>query len=77
MSGWMPDSPLLTVSETARMLRVSESALREWMHHRRDGQPRVPHIRLGRRVLIPREWVDGVIASAGSTQPPGGGPRAA
>jgi excisionase family DNA binding protein len=77
MSGWMPDSPLLTVSEAARVLRVSESALREWMRHHRDGQPRVPHVRLGRRVLIPREWVDGVIAGAGNAQPPGGGPRAA
>ena len=73
----MTDSPLLTVSEASRILRVSESALREWMHHRRDGQPRVPHVRLGRRVLIPRQWVDDVIASAGSTQPSGGGPRAA
>lgn len=64
------NSPLMTVAEAARVLRVSESALRDWMRHHRYGQPRVPHVRLGRR-----EWVEQIVT--GTTQPPGGGPRAA
>ena len=72
---WLPDAPLLTVVEVSRVLRVSERSLREWMHHKRDGYPVIPHVRLGRRVLIRRDWVESVLA--GDTQPPGAGPGAA
>lgn len=71
----LPDAPLLTVGEVARLLRVSERALREWMHHRRDGSPVIPHVRLGRRVLIRRDWVESVLS--GTTQPLGGSRGAA
>lgn len=74
-SQWLPDAPLLTVVEVSRLLRVSERALREWMYHKRDGYPVIPHVRLGRRVLIRRDWVESVLA--GNTQTPGGDPGAA
>ncbi|MEJ5222455.1 MAG: helix-turn-helix domain-containing protein, partial [Tepidiforma sp.] len=65
----------LTVPEVSRVLRVSERSLREWLYRRRDGQPVIPHVRLGRRVLIRREWVEQILT--GTTQPPGGHPGAA
>ena len=42
---------LLTVSEAAKLLRVSPLTLRSWS---RGPRPRVPVIRLGRRVLFDR-----------------------
>ena len=42
---------LLTVSEAAKVLRVSPLTLRAWS---RGPRPRVPVIRLGRRVLFDR-----------------------
>jgi excisionase family DNA binding protein len=49
---------LLTVSEAAKVLRVSPLTLRAWS---RGPRPRVPVIRLGRRVLFDRlaleDWI--------------------
>lgn len=52
-----PDVDLLTISEAARRLRISTSLAYELVR-----QGRLPHLRLGRRVVVPaREldrWID-------------------
>lgn len=48
---------LLTVPEAARLLRISRNLAYELIH-----QNALPHVRLGRRILIPRRglesWVE-------------------
>lgn len=48
---------VLTIEEAARLLRVGETTLRD---HLRRGE--IPHVRLGRRVLIRRDtllaWIE-------------------
>ena len=57
---------LLTVKEAAKLLRVSDNTCYELIRQRR-----IPHIRLGRRILIPRrgleEWIH---QEAGLPEPP-------
>jgi len=48
-----PEALLLTVLEAARLLRVSRNLAYELV-----AQGRLPHIRLGRRVLIPRRSLE-------------------
>ena len=43
---------LLTVYELGTMLRCHESTARRWIH-----SGKVPFVRIGRRILIPREAV--------------------
>lgn len=48
---------LLTVPEAAELLRISRNLAYELVT-----QGRIPHIRLGRRVLIPRQGLENWIA---------------
>ncbi len=48
---------LLTVPETAKVLRLTVSTIRAWILQRR-----LPFVRLGRRVFIQRVDVDALIA---------------
>lgn len=52
-----PEALLLTVMEAARLLRVSRNLAYELV-----AQGRLPHIRLGRRVLVPRHGLEQWIA---------------
>lgn len=60
-----PEPLLLTVGEAARLLRVSRNLAYELV-----AQGRLPHIRLGSRILIPRRGLEEWIAQeAGLPQP--------
>jgi len=57
---------VLTVAEAARLLRISRNTCYELV-----AQGRIPHVRLGRRILIPRFGLEEWIArEAGLPQPP-------
>jgi len=57
---------LLTVSEAARLLGICRNTCYELIR-----QQRIPHVRLGRRVLVPRFGLEQWIArEAGLPQPP-------
>ena len=57
---------LLTVREAAKLLRISPNLAYELV-----AQGRLPHIRLGRRILIPRHGLEQWIAQeAGLPEPP-------
>ena len=57
---------LLTVREAAKLLRISPNTCYELIR-----QGRIPHIRLGRRILIPRHGLEQWIAQeAGLPEPP-------
>ena len=59
-------SRLLTVQEAAELLRISPNTCYELIR-----QGRIPHIRLGMRILIPRHGLEQWIArEAGLPQPP-------
>jgi hypothetical protein len=61
-----PRSRFASVSEVAAILGVSERSVRERLHHRDvvTGRPLVPSVRFGRRVLVPRAWLDSFISDA-------------
>jgi excisionase family DNA binding protein len=63
-----PEALLLTVLEAARLLRVSRNLAYELV-----AQGRLPHIRLGRRVLVPRHGLEQWIAREAGLPP--GPPR--
>lgn len=46
-------SELLTVAEAAQVLRISRNLTYELVH-----QGRLPHLQLGRRILVPRRALD-------------------
>jgi excisionase family DNA binding protein len=52
-SSGSPESLLLTVLEAARLLRISRN-----LAYVLVAQGRLPHIRLGRRVLVPRRGLE-------------------
>ena len=57
---------LLTVREAGKLLRVSRNRCYELIR-----QGRIPHLRLGRRILIPRHGLETWInEEAGVTAPP-------
>jgi excisionase family DNA binding protein len=57
---------LLTVPEAARVLRISRNLAYELI-----AQRRLPHVRLGRRILIPRPGLERWISQqAGLPDPP-------
>jgi excisionase family DNA binding protein len=52
-AGGRNDRLLLTVPEAARLLRISRNLCYELV-----AQGRLPHVRLGRRILIPRHGLE-------------------
>jgi excisionase family DNA binding protein len=48
--------PIMTVGEAAKLLRLSESTLREWIFQRR-----MPVIRLGRAVRLKKSDIEALI----------------
>jgi hypothetical protein len=56
----------VSVAEVAAVLGVSERTVREYLYQRdpSTGRPLVPHVRFGRRVLIPRTWLEAFVAEA-------------
>jgi excisionase family DNA binding protein len=66
----MPTSPsrskFVSIAEVAGTLGVSERSVRERLNHKDPltGRHVIPHQRFGRRVLIPRAWLDGFISAA-------------
>lgn len=50
---------LLTVDETAKMLRLQESTIRSWILKRR-----IPFVRLGRRVFVRQHDCEQLIADS-------------
>lgn len=74
-----PASQTRSVAEAAALLGVSQRALYEWCRLRDavTGKPLVPHLRLGRWVLVSRAWVESRLASLdGNACALGAGPRA-
>lgn len=66
MSDGKDQALVLTVAEAARLLCISRNLAYELVR-----QGRLPHVRLGRRVLIPRFGLEQWIArEAGLPQPP-------
>lgn len=62
------DAEFVSVADAAARLGVSRGFLYELLRRREDGVPVVPQLRLGRRVVIARSWLDGLTASAGVRQ---------
>jgi len=58
------DSPRMTVAELAELLGVSTQTVYDYA-----GFGKIPHIRLGRRLVFPREAVMEWFRSAGRTIP--------
>ena len=56
---------LLTVTEAARLLRISRNLCYELI-----AQKQLPHIRLGRRILLPRYGLEQWIAHEAALPPP-------
>ena len=60
-----PEPILLTVNEAARLLRISRNLCYDLVH-----QGRVPSIRLGRRILVPRWGLELWISQEAGLPPP-------
>jgi hypothetical protein len=56
----------VSVAEVAATLGVSERSVRERLHHLDPvtRRPIIPSRRFGRRVLVPRAWLDAFVAAA-------------
>ena len=53
----MNESPVLTVDETAKLLRISRGSAFEACRNNS-----IPNIRIGRRILIPRARLEAMLA---------------
>jgi excisionase family DNA binding protein len=53
------DAATLTVTEVAKLLRISRGSAYEAIQRRQ-----IPHIRIGRRILIPKKALDRLLNSA-------------
>jgi excisionase family DNA binding protein len=58
----LPERQTYTVAEAAALLGVPRSTLYEAI-----GRGEVAHVRISRRIVVPKWWVDGKL------KPPGGG----
>jgi excisionase family DNA binding protein len=54
---------VLTVSETSRILGLSRNATYEGVH---TGQ--IPHLKIGKRILIPRAALERLLDDSGKTK---------
>jgi excisionase family DNA binding protein len=53
-----PETPVMTLSQAASYLRISKAHLSNVINGKVPGVRPVRFFRLGRRVLIKREWID-------------------
>ncbi|MFC2041743.1 helix-turn-helix domain-containing protein [Chloroflexota bacterium] len=56
----MEERPVLTVEEAAEYLGISRPTAYEAIH---TGE--IPHLRIGRRILVPRAALERLLANAG------------
>jgi hypothetical protein len=49
---------ILTRAECARLLKCSEAHVSNLINGKVAGVPRLPHARLGRRIVVKREWLE-------------------
>ena len=59
----MKDQTHYSISESAEILRVKEPTIRSWI-----SQEILPTIRIGRRVFIKNETIDGILENGFSTK---------
>ena len=55
-SGQLQPGELLTVPETAALLRLRPSTIRAWL-----GKRKIPFVKLGRRVVIRRSDIEAIV----------------
>ena len=60
---------VLTLTQAASYLQVSKAHLSNVINGKVHGIPSVRHFRLGRRVLIKREWIDEWLELSGQAEP--------
>ena len=53
-----PETPVMTLSQAASYLRISKAHLSNVINGKVPGVKPVRFFRMGRRVLIKREWID-------------------
>lgn len=53
-----PESPVLTLNQAALYLQVSKAHLSNVINGKVSGVERLRFFRMGRRILIKREWID-------------------
>jgi len=53
-----PNTPVMTLKQAASYLQVSKAHLSNVINGKVQGVAPVRSIRLGRRILIKREWID-------------------
>jgi excisionase family DNA binding protein len=58
------ESPVLSLKQAADYLQVSKAHLSNVINGKVSGVPRVRSFRVGRRVLIKREWIDDWLETA-------------
>ena len=51
-------SPVLTVAEVAEILRCSKAHVANALHGKVSGLPKLEHLKMGRRQLVRRDWLD-------------------
>jgi hypothetical protein len=56
----------LSVAEVAATLGVSERSVRERLYEKDPltGRHLIPHTKFGRRILVPKVWLDDLVAAA-------------
>jgi excisionase family DNA binding protein len=67
------DSPVLTLKQAAAYLRISKAHLSNVINGKVPGVPDLKNARVGRRILIKREWADTWLEMAGKTGFPANG----
>jgi excisionase family DNA binding protein len=61
----MDEQPVLTVSEAARLLRLSRAFTYELV-----ASGKLPSVRFGRRIMIPRAAIERILDNSLTTLPP-------
>jgi excisionase family DNA binding protein len=61
----MDEQPVLTVSEAARLLRLSRAFVYELI-----ARGELPSVRFGRRIMIPRAAIERILDDSLATLPP-------
>jgi excisionase family DNA binding protein len=62
-------SPVLTLKQAAKYLRISKAHLSNVINGRVAGVPPLRHAPIGRRILIKQEWADEWLEKAGQKSP--------